>query len=432
MSATGLCLVTTGLRNSVVSTIACILFLETHARAALVSLADLEKTVESANPGDLIEVAPGVTKDVELELKGKGTADAPIVIRASEAGGVVLSGKSGIELKGEHLVLDGLYFREGEAPEKSVIDLAGQYLRVTNTVIDSYNPADPESREDKWISLRGQFHRVDHCTFFNKTSKSVTLTVWREKGVPDHHVIEKNHFHSRPRGAGSNGYETIRIGTSEESESDSMTAVRANLFENCDGEMEAVSVKAGRCVIEGNTFRKCAGTLTLRHGNGSRVTGNLFAGLNKKATGGLRVYGADHFINGNLFIGLTGRGEAALALQSGQEKPKLNGYFRAENLVIEGNLFAANDGPALRLDTEFGKDKRTQLPRGIVIRGNTLSGNDLDRLIAGVGEGKGVEAEWDQNQIFAGNQIPREITSKFPPPLTKDSVGASWYREHLP
>lgn len=432
MSAVGLGMVPKSFRNSVVWAIVCLLSLGANVHAALVSLGELEKAVEGANPGDLIEIAPGVGRDIELELVGKGTADAPVVIRAAEAGTVVLSGESGIELKGEHLVLEGLWFREGEAPGKTVIALEGRYLRVTNTVIDSYNPADPESREDKWISLRGQFHRVDHCTFFNKTSKSVTLTVWREKGVPDHHVIEKNHFHTRPRGAGSNGYETIRIGTSEESESDSMTAVRANLFENCDGEMEAVSVKAGRCLIEGNTFRKCAGTLTLRHGNGSRVTGNLFAGLKKKATGGLRVYGADHFINRNLFIGLTGRGEAALALQSGQEKPKLNGYFRAENLVIEGNLFAANDGPALKLDTRFGEDERAQLPRGIVIRGNTFSGNDLDGLISGVGEGKVVEAEWEQNQIFAGNQIPREITSKFPPPLTKDSAGASWYREHLP
>ncbi|MCB1229625.1 MAG: polysaccharide lyase 6 family protein [Verrucomicrobiae bacterium] len=402
-----------------------------RAAAVEVGVDAIEQALASATPGTVLEIPGGVYSNLELELEGHGTADAPIVVRAHAPGTVVFSGKSGIELKGAYVVLEGLWFRDGEAPEKTVIDLDGDHLRLTNTVISDFNPVDPESREDKWVALRGQFHQVDHCTFRNKTSKSVTLTVWRKPGEPDHDVIEYNHFHTRPRGAEGNGYETIRIGTSEESDSDSLTSVRHNLFEACDGEMEAVSVKAGRCVIEGNTFKKCAGTLSLRHGNGSRVTGNLFAGMNKKATGGLRVYGANHLVTGNLFIGLTGRGEAALAIQSGQETPKKSGYQPVENLLVEGNLFAANQGPAVKLDVEFGNDRRTVLPRAVVVRKNTFSATDLQGLISG-GERVGLELTMDRNQVFAGNQIPKDITSKFPPPLTKADVGADWYRDQLP
>ncbi len=399
--------------------------------SAPVAVPELEKAVAGAAPGTIIEVENGIWRDQVLDLMGRGTVEAPIVIQAAVPGGVVFSGKSAIRLSGAHLVLDGFFFRDGEAPEKTVIALEGEHLRLTNVVIDSYNPGDPESREDKWVTLRGQYHRVDHCTFRNKTSRSVTLTVWRDDDTADHHLIEANHFHTRPPGGKGNGYETLRIGTSDHSKSDSLTTVKGNLFEACDGEMEIVSVKAGRCLIEGNNFRRCAGTLTLRHGDGSRVSANLFAGLGKKGSGGLRVYGADHLITGNVFVGLAGRGGAALALQSGQENPELNGYRRAENLHIEGNLFAANEGPAIRLDTEYGNDRRVQLPRLLVVRSNTFSGSDVEGMVDGADRG-GFELRWENNRVFAGNQIPSEITSKFSPPLNKENVGAPWYRDQLP
>ncbi|MCB1086072.1 MAG: polysaccharide lyase 6 family protein, partial [Verrucomicrobiae bacterium] len=323
----------------------------------------------------------------------------------------------------------GFWFAKGQAPEKYVIAIEGTHCRLTNTVIDSYNPADLEGREDKWVSLKGQYLVVDHCTFHDKRSKSVTLTVWRTPGVPDHHTIELNHFHVRPRGNGGNGYETIRIGTSEESESNSLTTVRSNLFEQCDGEMEAVSVKAGNCHIHDNTFSECAGTLTLRHGNGSKVEKNLFSGKRKEGTGGVRVYGVGHSVTGNAFIGLTGRGGAALSLMAGEKSPKLSGFQPVENVRIEGNLFAANVGPAIRLDEQYG-DGRAVLPKSVAVRANVLSGSDLQGLVAG-GDRPGVAMIWEQNQIFSGNQIPASVTSAISPPLTADDVGAPWFRDRV-
>lgn len=392
---------------------------------------DLPDAVKRAQPGETVVVADGEYSDLDLKIEGQGAQDQPVTIRAATPGGVVLTGRSGIALKGDHLVLDGFWFTRGHAPGKQVIDISGSHCRLTNTVIDGYNPPDPEETEDKWVSLRGQYHRVDHCTFHQKISKSVTLTVWRQPGKPDHHTIELNHFHTRTKGAQGNGYETLRIGTSEESESDSVTMVKSNLFEKCDGEMEAVSVKSGACLLQDNTFAECAGTLTLRHGRGSRVERNLFAGKRKDGTGGVRVYGSGHIVRGNVFIGLTGRGGGALSLMAGEKSPRLNGYQAVENVTVEGNLFAANLGPAIRLDEQYGEDGRTRLPGGVTVRANVLSGTDLEGLVAG-GDRPGIGLAWDRNQIFAANQIPKEITATLAPPLTKADVGAPWFRARLP
>ena len=45
------------------------------------------------------------------------------------------------------------------------------------------------------------------------------------------------------------------------------TVVEFNLFEDCDGDPEIVSVKSCDNIIRHNTFLKSYGTLSLRHGN---------------------------------------------------------------------------------------------------------------------------------------------------------------------
>lgn len=392
----------------------------------------VEALLRAAKPGATIVVNDGVYRDIVWNLSAEGRAEAPVTVRAQSPGGVVFTGRSGITLKANHVTIDGFLFRDGQSPGKTVVEITGSHCRLTNTAFSDYNPPDPETVEDKWVTLRGMHHTVDHCTFHHKTSKSVTLTVWREAGKPDHHRIAANLFLQRPRGAEGNGYETIRIGASDESESDSHTTVEGNLFERCDGEMECVSVKAGACVIRGNTFLETAGTLTLRHGRGSLVEGNLFAGKGREGTGGVRVYGADHRIKGNAFIGLTGRGGGALALMAGVPNPKLNGYQAVENLLVDGNLFAANRGPAVRLDAEYDDHDRPRLPAKITVRGNAFSGDELKGLVAGGDRSGVIGLEWTGNQVYAGNQIPSQVTGRFAPPLTRADVGAKWFLPDLP
>ncbi len=397
---------------------------------SLISVTDIPAAVAQAKPGDILLVRNGEYPDRELSLSGAGAKDKPIIVRAETPGGVIFTAGSSIDIDGEWITLDGFLFTKGASPRKEVISVFGSHCHLVNCVIDSYNPADPK-KEDKWVALRGDHHIVENCTFKNKTSRSVTLTVWREGNKVDNHLIRKNHFLDRPKGAESNGYETIRIGTSDTASSDSMTTVSENLFQRCDGEMEIISVKSGKNIISGNTFDECAGTLTLRHGNGNTVERNLFLGKNKKETGGIRIYGVGHRIGGNVIIGTTGRAGGAIALMCGNPNPKPNEFQVAKDIQIAANLIAANQGPIFKFDTSLGEDGRAELPTKILVRKNTLSGSDLKNLVAGADKLAQGTMTWDNNQIFKNNQIPGEITENITPPLRSADVGAPWFRDKI-
>src|SRR3546814_2638704 len=92
--------------------------------------------------------------------------------------------------------------------------------------------------------------------FRSKTNAGVTLAVIRRDGDPldNGHRIDHNYFGPRPP-LGSNGGETIRIGTSEESLSDSHTIVERNIFDRTSGEVEIVSVKSGGNIVDRKSTR---------------------------------------------------------------------------------------------------------------------------------------------------------------------------------
>ena len=126
-----------------------------------------------------------------------------------------------------------------------------------------------------------------------------------------------------------------------------------------------------------------------------------------------------------------GRGGGAVALMTGNPDPEPHEFHRAENVVIEQNLFAANHGAAIKLDEQYRNDGRTLLPRKITVRTNILSINDLPSLVA-ASDHPGLDLTWDRNQLFKDNQIPSEFTKSLPRPLNKQQVGAKWYRDQLP
>ena len=48
---------------------------------------------------------------------------------------------------------------------------------------------------------------------------------------------------------GSNGAETMRVGTSQQAYSSSNTVIENNLFERCSGEVEVISIKSSDNII---------------------------------------------------------------------------------------------------------------------------------------------------------------------------------------
>lgn len=306
--------------------------------------AEFSSAMRTARPGDSVVLADGEWRDFQMLVTGQGQAGRPISVTAQTPGGVILTGQSNLRMAGRFLVVSNLVFRDGYSPTGEVISFRRNRedratdSRVTGMVIDGFNK--PDRRDsDNWVALYGQNNRFDHNHIVGKTNAGTTLVVVRDaqQGLANHHRIDHNYFGPRPS-LGSNGGETLRVGTSHDAESDSFTTVEYNWFDHCDGEIEIISNKSGANVYRGNVFFESRGALTLRHGDGNLVEDNVFIGNGVDHTGGIRVINRNQTIRNNYMQGLAGTGFAsALTVMHGVPNSPANRYVRVENTVIENN-----------------------------------------------------------------------------------------------
>lgn len=300
--------------------------------------------VKNAEPGDTIALKNGVWTDFEIVFEGKGLEGKPITLTAEEKGGVILTGNSNLRLAGEYLLVSGLVFKDGYTLRDSVISFRknkkqlANNSRVTEVIIDNFN--NPERYEnDYWVVMYGKNNRFDHNHLEGKKNKGVTFAVRlnSEASRENHHLIDHNYFGPRSI-LGANGGETLRIGTSHYSLSDSFTRVENNYFDRCDGELEIISVKSGGNILKNNRFYQSRGTLTLRHGNGNLIENNVFQGNGADHTGGIRVINKDQTIRNNYMEGLAGyRFGGALVVMNGVPDSSINRYHQVDNALIENN-----------------------------------------------------------------------------------------------
>jgi len=300
----------------------------------------------SLKAGDKVILQDGVYHDFELLLEGEGDENNPISLSAQTKGKVILSGRSNLRLAGQYLEVSGLVFTDGYTPSSAVIAFRkdaktpAYHSRVSEVVIDEYsNPDRQES--DYWVALYGKHNRFDHNHLSGKRNKGVTVAVRLngEEHQENHHSIDHNYFGYRPV-FGSNGGETLRIGTSHYSLSNSYTQVINNIFEQTNGEVEIISVKSGENVLKGNVFLSARGTLTLRHGNNNRVENNVFLGNGVDHTGGIRVINEGQIIVNNYLEGLTGyRFGSGFTVMNGVPNSPINRYHQVKKAQINNNTF---------------------------------------------------------------------------------------------
>jgi len=341
--------------------------------------------VERARPGDVIVLANGVWRDFEILLVGNGEPDRPITLTAQTKGQVVISGQSNLRLAGSHLVVSGLVFRDGYTPTSTVISFRrtkgepANYSRVTETVIDRFN--NPERHEiDFWVLMFGRHNRFDHNHVVGKGNLGVTMAVRLdgEENQRNHHRIDHNYFGPRPI-LGSNGGETLRIGTSHYSMTDSLTVVENNVFDRCDGELEIISNKSGGNVFRGNLFLESRGTLTMRHGNNAVIEDNVFLGNGVPNTGGIRVINKGHVVRNNYLQGLTGyRFGAAFTVMNGVPDSPLNRYHQVEGVLMENNSIIQCDYIEMAGGSD---DERSATPIDSVFRSNLVFNRDGNNVI---------------------------------------------------
>ena len=368
-----------------------------------------EKYTPRLAPGDTLVLQSDDEdswRDVNLVFEGKGEPGRPIVLTARKPGKTDFTGRSRLRVLGRHLVVDGLVFRGGSLSGGSVISVgssrgeSAQDCRITNTAVIDYNPDDPKVNY-KWVSIYGRRNRVDHCYFEGQNHTGQTVVVWLDS-EPGDHRIDHNYFAGRPP-LGWNGGETVRVGTSSRSMDDSRTIIEGNLFENCDGEAEIISLKSCENVVRRNLFLGSAGAVTLRHGNRNRIEGNWFVGNGKGRTGGVRVIGEGHVIVNNHFEGLRGRGgRSTISVMNGVPDPPLYGYWPVKGALIAHNTMV---DCVTMFDIGFGAGSRdrTVAPTGVRIIANLVRPADIDKAI--VVQDSTAEITYRSN-VWVGDGVP--------------------------
>ena len=403
--------------------------------------------VKKAVPGDRILLADGEWRDFQIVFTGQGTAARPITLAAQTPGKVILSGQSNLRIGGAHLVVSGLIFRDGHSPTRELIafrrdsQTLARNVRLTEIVVDNFTNPDRRA-EDIWVAIYGADNRVDHSWFAGKGNAGVTLAVIRPKGHPDANRarIDHNYFGPRPP-LGSNGGETIRVGTSDESLSDSNSVIENNWFEKCDGEVEIVSIKSGANIIRGNMFVESQGAVVLRHGNGNLVERNVFLGKGKPSTGGIRVINRDQSVRDNYLEGVTGTSFlSAIAVMNGVPNSVINRYHQVANARIERNSIIE----AARITFGAGADaERSAPPINSWFERNLIANADGKDIVRFEGAVTGITLAGNVRQAVklerAANGLlypadralqagaPRDLV-----PLKRSEAGPGWYPKDAP
>lgn len=397
---------------------------------------DLETDVNAANSGGVFIVSDGTYNDFEATIENTGTAANPIIIKAESVGGVLLTGESKFVFKkSAHCILEGFIF--DATSDETLVKLEGcHHIQVTRNTFELTT-----TESVKWVYIGGVWNDntlpfqypshhnvIDHNIFQNKTTPGHYITIdgsHEDDGSDEvyyqstYDVIRLNHFRNNgPRAV--NEQESIRIGWSEMSPSSGHTIVEHNLFDNCDGDPEVVSVKSCDNIIRHNTFRSNYGSLSLRHGNRNIVEGNFFFGNNKPVgtsatgsslyTGGIRIYGTDHVIINNYLEGLNGtRWDAPITLTQGDaidgQSTSYSKHFRAERVLIAHNSLINNThGIELGFDNNNNYNKDL---KDITIANNLITGSE-NALVAIVDASNdpGTEIDWQNNLMYpTGNAV---------------------------
>lgn len=389
---------------------------------------------EIYQPGDIIILKNGTySTDARKNFLGSGTAENPVTFRAETPGGVIFTGGFKMNIggesegdtkiaTGEYLVVEGFHWKGGYGASNFIQFRNGNdyahYSTIQNCVIDGLGAdpddlaedlADEQITKHRWIVLYGTYNNVINCSFMNKvTAGAIILGEYSYNAFPPvadgeteinnscaevGHTISNNYFYNFEKltelyGKKANGddlsnagdSETIRIGTSSYQMVNSNATVSNNYFVQSDGENEIITNKSKGNTYTNNTFRRCRGSLVLRHGSNATVNGNFFLGEDVDGTGGIRISDSNHSItenyiqdcitvgnyakwnNGITFIG--GSANADVACTSDDVS---NGYQTTENITLSNNTIVNTNAPLFyNVNTDNKKDVKGTVSNNLI------------------------------------------------------------------
>ncbi len=328
------------------------------------NVTQFKEAIAAMNPGDTVYVLDGIYALGGVKINRGGSGLKPVIIKSANLHGAKITGASSFSLSAvSYVTFEGFEF--DIEPMSTIFKMEGcSYVRITRNWMKMKTLSTTQT--SKWITVgeiwenpvcNSHHNRIDHNLFDGKYDSGAWVVIDGSHGlVPDiskHDRIDHNIFcKNTPRVA--NEKETLRIGVSDLSNLNSYTVVENNLFEDCDGDPEYVSIKSCSDTVRFNTFRRCLGTLSLRHGNNSVVEGNFIFGDGKTGLfegstigcGGIRVYGMNHKIFNNYMEGLTGsKWDAACTITNGDvtnTSTSLTSHFIPENILFNFNTLVNN------------------------------------------------------------------------------------------
>jgi len=371
------------------------------------SVAALQNAINEAKPGDIVLLKSGVyTTTADILINNAGTKLQPITIAAANAGGAEITGSGGFNLvsPAAYIVISGFKFTHAASKARS--GAGTSFCEWTHNIFET-----PGTGE--YLTIAGSDHQVDYNTFQNKDSLGRFIAV-RGSGsqIAERLWIHHNYFKTQKNQGNRNGAEALQFGLSGFSLSSSNSIVEHNLFEDCAGENELISVKASRVTLRYNTIRNCPAQFTLRHGNFNQVYGNYFIN-----TPGLRIFGDDHVIYSNHFENCSlainvGNGGAEVA-----DGAPLTEHDRPDRVLIAFNTMVNNK-------TNITQTAR---PNGlgstfITIANNIIQGGGPAASIVG----PFVNPVWEGNIIFNTNgagDMPPGSFKIIDPKLASDAAG---------
>ena len=328
----------------------------------------------SLSPGDVVTWTDGTySNDQRINFTANGTAGNPILLRAQTPGGVIFTGETTMDISGDYVIIEGFYWKEGAAANNHVQfrknSVYANHSTIRNCAFNNLTPSGTDKH--RWIVLYGTNNVVENCSFLNKNSPGALVLVELEYNDfnPVGHQIRNNYFYNfikRVSGTTNAGdSETIRVGTSEFQDKSASVTVEGNYFFKADGENEIITNKSANNIYRNNTFRRCRGSLVLRHGAGATIDGNFFLGENVEGTGGIRISDSFHVITNNYIQDVISTGDKwnnpiTLVGGSAASGGTSNGYQRVDDIVVAFNTIYNSESPI------YYNDRSSYDPRGVL------------------------------------------------------------------
>ncbi len=372
------------------------------------SLDELQTAIARAVPGDVIVLKDGMyTSNSDITIDKQGTSSMPITITSESISGAVIGGIGGFSLvkPAEYIVIKGFKFIH--AASKARMAGGTRFCRWTRNIFETPGSGD-------YLTIAGSDHEVDYNTFQNKDSLGKFIAI---KGtgsqIAERLSIHHNYFKTHKNQGNRNGAEALQFGLSGFSLSSSNSVVENNLFEDCAGENELISIKASRVTVRYNTIRNCPAQFTLRHGNFNQVYGNYFIN-----TPGLRIFGDDHVIHSNHFENCSiainiGNGGAEVA-----DGAPLTSHDRPDRILIAFNTIVNNKTNIVQTNRANGLGSTF-----VTIVHNIIQGGGPAASIVG----PFVNSNWEDNIIFKTDgpgDIPASGYVSIDPKLSKEPSGS--------